>query len=125
MGCISYLHWHRKPRFLNGITYGKEAVLRLGIQLKDQMSKQIAWKALALVAAGAAAWAGRQATTLIWTQISDSDEPSDPARRDTSWGEAIGWAVLAGAIATTARVLAQRGAAQAWEAAMGESPPAV
>lgn len=99
--------------------------LRLGIRLKDQMSKQIAWKALALVAAGAAAWAGRKATTLVWTRISDSDEPSNPARRDTSWGEAIGWAVLAGAIAATARVLAQRGAAQAWEATMGESPPAV
>lgn len=119
------LHRPRTPRFLNGITYGQEAVLRLGIRLKDQMSKQIAWKALALVAAGAAAWAGRKATTLVWTRISDSDEPSNPARRDTSWGEAIGWAVLAGAIAATARVLAQRGAAQAWEATMGESPPAV
>ena len=99
--------------------------MRLGFQRKDGMSKQIAWRILALVAAGAAAWAGRRATTLIWTRISDSDEPSDPARRDTSWGEAIGWAVLAGAVATTARVLAQRGAAQAWEAATGESPPAV
>lgn len=89
------------------------------------MKKQIAWKILALAAAAGAAWAGRQATTIVWTRISGNDEPSNPASRETSWGEALGWAVLAGAIATTARVLAERGAAQAWEAATGETPPGV
>ncbi|HSM43758.1 MAG TPA: DUF4235 domain-containing protein [Acidimicrobiia bacterium] len=89
------------------------------------MRKQIGWNILAWVAAAGAAWAGRKATTLVWAQITDNEEPSNPAKHGTSWAEALGWAVLAGAIATTARVLAQRGAARAWEAATGETPPGV
>lgn len=89
------------------------------------MRKQIAWNALAWVAAAGAAWAARKATTRVWAQIADNEEPSNPAKRGTSWAEALGWAVLAGAVATTARVLAQRGAARAWEAATGETPPGV
>lgn len=89
------------------------------------MRKQIAWNAVAWVAAVGAAWAGRKATTLVWAQIAGNEEPSNPAKRGTSWAEALGWAVLAGAVAMTARILAQRGAARAWEVATGETPPGV
>lgn len=87
------------------------------------MRRQIAWTAWAWIAAAGAAWAGRKATTAIWMRLTGSDDPTNPADGDTSWVEAVGWAVVAGVIATTARVLAKRGASQAWHAVTGEAPP--
>ena len=89
------------------------------------MKKETTWNVVAWVAAAGAAWAGRKAATAVWTRVSDSQAPVNPAHRDTSWSEAVAWAVIAGAIAATARVLARKGAATAWESFTGDAPPGV
>lgn len=89
------------------------------------MRKQIAWNVWAWVAAALAAWAARRATTMVWVRLTDGDDPVDPVDGGSSWGEAAAWAVIAGVIAATARVLARRGAGEAWEAVTGEAPPGV
>ena len=86
------------------------------------MRKQMAWNVWAWVAAAGAAWAARQATSAVWVRFGDGDDPVDG---DSSWGEAVAWAVIAGVTAATARVLARRGAGEAWEAVTGEAPPAI
>lgn len=83
------------------------------------------WNALVWVAAAGAAWAGRKAATAAWQQLAGTDHPANPARNDTSWSEAVGWAVFAGVVAASARVLARKGAATAWESVTGEAPPGV
>lgn len=81
------------------------------------------WKLLSTFAALGAAWAAREAATLVWTQFSDDEAPVNPADRSISWPGAIGWAVLAGAAAGLARVTGRRGAAAAWTSVTGEAPP--
>jgi len=89
------------------------------------MRKQMAWNVWAWVAAAGAAWAARKATSAVWVRLGDGDDPVDAVDGDSSWGEAVAWAVIAGVIAATARVLARRGAGEAWEAVTGEAPPAI
>jgi hypothetical protein len=89
------------------------------------LREKLVWKALVGLSAVAAAWAAREATTAVWSRISNSDDPSNPADADSSWGEALAWAAVAGVIAATARVVARRGATEAWEAFTGEAPPCV
>ena len=50
--------------------------------------------------------------------------PGNPATDDTSWGEAVAWAVVSGVGVGVARLLAQRGVALAFEKKRGSIPTA-
>jgi hypothetical protein len=45
--------------------------------------------------------------------------------RDVCWPDALTWAIAVAVGAAVARVVAQRGAAAAWERATGDPPPIV
>lgn len=83
------------------------------------------WKALTGLSAVAAAMAARKGATSVWSKLSDTEPPVNPADRSVSWKEAAGWAVLAGVAAGVARVVARRISAQVWEKATGETPPGI
>lgn len=85
--------------------------------------KRIAWKTLTGVFAMGAAWAARQAATALFTRVSDTETPLNPADTSVRWSEALGWAALAGLSAGLARVVAKRGAAEVWTAMADEPPP--
>ena len=53
------------------------------------------------------------------------DEEVDPADPDVPLQKAIMWAVVAGAVAGLAKILAERGTAMGYERIMGHEPPAV
>jgi hypothetical protein len=89
------------------------------------MKEKTAWNVLAWISAIAMAWAGRQAASAVWSLVSDTETPVNPADRDVTWREALGWAALAGITAGLARVLGRRGAALAWERATGDEPPGI
>lgn len=89
----------------------------------DETSQNRVWSVLAWAAAAAAAWAGRKAATALWSRLSDTEAPANPADHSVSWYAAGGWAALAGGAAGIARVLGRRGAAAAWEGVTGDSPP--
>jgi Protein of unknown function (DUF4235) len=85
----------------------------------------IAWKALALAAGGASAYATRRAIGAAWRGVKRDDPPTNPASRRTSWPQALGWAVVSGVAIAIGRLVAQRGAAAAWKAKTGSYPRAL
>lgn len=89
------------------------------------MTEKALWKTLAWLSTVAAAWAARQAATALWSKVSDTEAPVNPADKSVGWIEAAGWAAVAGLAGGLARVLARRGAAAAWQQVTGDDPPAV
>lgn len=83
------------------------------------------WKIVAWISTAAAAWAARKAAGAVWSRVSDTEGPVNPADRSASWTEAFAWAAVAGLAAALARVLARRGAAVAYESVTGETPPGI
>ncbi|MCW2715609.1 MAG: hypothetical protein JWN88_2656 [Frankiales bacterium] len=81
------------------------------------------WKLIGLTSGVLAAKVSRSVAEKIWVKTKGGDPPRNPASRETSWGEALGWAVATGVAAGVARLLASRGAAQAWQKTTGKLPP--
>ena len=67
-------------------------------------------KALAALAAFAAAYATRKILTFGWKQVTGKEPPSDPHDPHVGIGEALSWAVVLGVSIETARLLAMRAA---------------
>lgn len=85
--------------------------------------REILWKVLAGGAAVLAAILARKVLVSGWRSARHADPPANPADPSTSWGEAITWAALTGALVGIARMVAQRGAAQSWNRVTGGLPP--
>lgn len=90
---------------------------------QNETTRETIWSVLAWTAAAAGAWAARKAATQLWSRLTDTEAPANPADRSVTWYEAGGWAALAGGAAGIARVLGRRGAAKAWEGVTGDTPP--
>jgi len=67
-------------------------------------------RAMAAVAAVAAAWIARRVITFGWTKITGKEPPGNPEDPHVGVGEALTWAVILGVAIETARVLATRAA---------------
>jgi hypothetical protein len=80
------------------------------------------WKGVATLAAVGAAIAARNATSAVWRKRTGHDPPTNPADPDTSWGEAVAWTLVTGALVGVARLVARRGAASLWAKVEGELP---
>ena len=72
------------------------------------------------IAAGSAARALLRAS---WRRTVGGDPPTNPASPSTRWSEAMIWAVASGVAMAVTRLVAQRGAAEAWKAETGRYPP--
>jgi NADPH:quinone reductase-like Zn-dependent oxidoreductase len=57
-----------------------------------------------------------------WRRIKGGDPPTNPASPSTTWSEALIWAASSGVAIAVARLVAARGAAEAWKAATGSYP---
>ncbi len=84
---------------------------------------ELLWKALTTGAAIAAGIAARNVATAGWKKAAGGEPPVNPADPTTSWGEAVGWTVLVGALVGLARLFARRSAAELWERQAGSRPP--
>jgi hypothetical protein len=67
-------------------------------------------KALSTVAALGAAFVARKAISVGWTKATGKEPPNDPQDPAVSTFEAIGWAIVMGAVVGAVRVLAIRAA---------------
>ena len=67
-------------------------------------------KAMAALAAFAAAYAARKVITFGWRQVTGKEPPGDPHDPHVGIGEALSWAVILGASIEGARLLAMRAA---------------
>jgi len=87
------------------------------------MDERAQWQALGGVTGIAAAFAVRKAVRGIWTATTGKEPPANPAAPGTSWTEALTWALVSGALIAVGRMVAQRGAAEAWRSRVGSYPP--
>ena len=85
--------------------------------------QRIMWRVIALGAGTAAAAAVRAIASAAWRTTRHEDPPTNPAARGVRWRDALIWAASVAIGAAVARVVAERGAATAWEAATGSPPP--
>jgi len=72
-----------------------------------------------------AAAAAQKGLSAAWKLATGDDPPTIPEDPDTSWTEAIAWAVLSGAVLGLARLIATRRAAHYYIRSTGELPKAL
>ncbi|WP_344606752.1 DUF4235 domain-containing protein [Sporichthya brevicatena] len=86
-------------------------------------SNNVAWKAVATGGAVAATFVTRKAVAGVWKAATGGAPPEHPENPDTTWAQALAWAMLTGAVAGAVRLLITRKAASSWRAATGQLPP--
>ena len=84
---------------------------------------RLAWQGVAVASGTIAAAVVRRAAVITWRATKHEDPPETPGARDISWSDALTWTIAVAVGAAVARVVAQRGAAAAWERATGDPPP--
>ena len=82
----------------------------------------ILWKIVALASGATAGAATRAVLHFGWRRAKGSEPPANPASPRTSWPEALIWAAASGVAMAVTRLVAQRGAAEAWKARTGSYP---
>jgi Protein of unknown function (DUF4235) len=85
----------------------------------------LAWRIIGTSSAVIAAGAAHRGLSAAWRLATGDDPPTIPEDEETSWGEAILWAVLSGAVLGLARLVATRGAAHYYVRTTGELPEAL
>ena len=85
--------------------------------------RRMTWKVLGMASGMVSAAATRAVLRACWRRAKGGNPPTNPASRTTTWGEALVWAASSGVAMGVARVVAQRGAAEAWKAGTGSYPP--
>jgi NADPH:quinone reductase-like Zn-dependent oxidoreductase len=85
--------------------------------------RQLIWKAVGSLSGVAAGAATRAVLRTSWRRTRGGDPPSNPAAPGTRWSEALIWAAASGVAMAVTRLVAQRGAAEAWRAGTGSYPP--
>ena len=71
----------------------------------------------------AAGYGVRKALKGVWSSTTGKEPPANPAAPGTTWSEALTWALVSGAAIAVGRMVAQRGAAEAWKSKVGSYPP--
>lgn len=84
---------------------------------------EMTWKLVGLASGVLSAKASRTVAEKVWIKTKGGDPPRNPASFQTTWPEALGWAVATGVAAGVARLVATRGAAHVWQRATGSLPP--
>src|SRR3954451_205166 len=85
----------------------------------------LAWKIIGTGSAVLAATAAHKGLSAAWKLATGDDPPTIPEDPDTSWTEAIAWAVLSGVVLGLARLIATRRAAHYYIRSTGELPKAL
>jgi hypothetical protein len=67
--------------------------------------------------------AARKVLTAAWRKGTGDDPPANPESPDTTWIEAVTWALASGAAIGVARMLAARKAAEYYRRSAGHLPP--
>jgi len=67
-------------------------------------------RAMAALAAVAAAWVARKVITFGWTKVTGKEPPGNPEDPHVGVAEALSWAVILGVSIESARLLATRAA---------------
>jgi hypothetical protein len=85
----------------------------------------LAWRVLGLGTAIGASVVARKVATSTWKVATGNDPPANPEDPETTWREAMTWAVASGAMVGVVRMLATRKAADYWQKSTGKLPPGI
>lgn len=85
--------------------------------------KRALWKIVGTLSGLAAGMATKSVLRTVWKRVRGGDPPTNPAAPGTSWTEAVLWAASSGVAMAVTRMVAQRGAAEAWKKELGSYPP--
>jgi hypothetical protein len=80
------------------------------------------WRIVGVGAGLAAGLVTRKTLEALWQATRGTHPPSNPASPTTTWPDALTWAVASGVALAVTRLVAQRGAAEAWRAVRGSYP---
>lgn len=89
------------------------------------MAAETTWK---LLGTGSAVLSGiitKKVLTTGWKAVTGHEPPANPEHPDTTWGEALAWAVVSGALVGVVRMLTARKAAAYYRNSTGHLPPKV
>jgi hypothetical protein len=81
------------------------------------------WKVIGGLAGAAAGVATRFALKTAWRKTKGGEPPTNPASPDTTWKEALAWTAASGVAIAVTRLVAQKGAAEAYKKKTGRYPP--
>ena len=85
----------------------------------------LAWKIIGTASAVFAAAAAHKGLAAAWKLVTGDDPPTIPEDPETSFREALAWAVLSGAVIGVVRLAATRRAAHYYMRSTGELPKAL
>lgn len=91
--------------------------------VRSAMLAKKMWSLVGGVSAALAGMLAKNAVELVWRKSTGKEPPANPESPETTWAEAVGFAVLSGVVLGVARLLARRGAARSWRKATGNLPP--
>ncbi len=86
------------------------------------MDQRQVWRVVGLATGLLTGVATRWVLVRVWTAVEGDDPPGNPAAPGTSWPAALTWTLASGIALAVARLVAQRGAAEAWKTATGSYP---
>lgn len=81
-----------------------------------------AWRVLGVGSGVAATKTARTVAEKVWKATVGGEPPRNPASYDTTWPEALAWALAVGAATGVARLLATRAAASVYRVGAGHLP---
>jgi Protein of unknown function (DUF4235) len=84
---------------------------------------KVGYKLMATFASLFGAYAARKVLQLVWKTATGKQPPANPEHPEVTWAEAVGWAVVSGAVIGVARMAAQRKVAASWHKSNGQLPP--
>jgi hypothetical protein len=87
------------------------------------IDERVVWKGVGLASGLAVGLATRKVMIVGWERLRGESPPANPASPKTTWVEALAWATASGVALAIARLVAERGAAEAWKATTGSYPP--
>ncbi len=85
----------------------------------------MAWKVIAAGGALVGTVLTRKVIGGVWKATTGGDPPEHPENPDTTWTQALAWAMLTGAVAGVMRLVITRQAATSWRTATGALPPGI
>ncbi|GAA2026223.1 DUF4235 domain-containing protein [Pseudokineococcus marinus] len=80
------------------------------------------WKVVGTGGAVAAGIAANKVLTAVWRKSLGGEPPINPESDETTWKEAIAWALLSGAVVGVARLAFRRNAASYYRKSTGHLP---
>ncbi len=86
------------------------------------ISERAVWKGIGVLSGLAVGYVVRLGLQQVWRASTGKEPPGNPVARNTTWRQALIWAISSGAAMAVARLLTQRGAAEAFKMASGHYP---